>query len=509
MLIRDILKIDNQFRTKGLTDQDDLHPISDLVSDRSLDYDLPTLVNKNFDYNKSVKLCNNADEFKKKFYEKYPFLNGLDMNNLFVAGGSIGNIVKPTNSRSSSDVDFFIYGLSVEEANERIGQWVNNVLNCAKKYVDSRDADEKYKPGYDQTLDCEMIRNNNTLLIKICGSSLQLIFRLYKSKSEVLHGFDLGSSAIGFDGNNVYVTSLGKFCYEHSCNIIDSTRRSTTYEHRLEKYFKRGFNIVLPSLNLGLLRRNYFKYNLSEVCELPHFVFTYSDIVGNKIIVKDFYNKYSDTSDYKLEDIDEYNAFHTNMYNIVNNVDFFYYTSTDITSSTDYMKYRKHEILSKGPRLSKGSVISFYEVLKKDLNHSKIDVMKLKRYIPTEKASVIAKNMVEYSDSDYLENLINKQIQLTLEKVNVLKRKNHSEIHWIVDNPGTQLCGSFNPIFKDESEWYGEYYTPLSPITKGNLTTDKKIFSLGKSLEDISYSNSLCSTSDEEQEVIIYDLDER
>ena len=187
MIIHDILKIDGQFRSKGLTDQDDLHSITDLVSDKTLDYDLPTLVARNFDYNKSVKLCNDGSEFKKKFYEKYPFLNGLNMNNLFIAGGAVGDIVKPSNpSRFKSDVDFFIYALTVKEANERIAEWIHDILNCAKKYVDHRDADKKYKPDYSQSLDCEMIRNNNTLLIKICGVSLQLIFRLYKSKSEIL-----------------------------------------------------------------------------------------------------------------------------------------------------------------------------------------------------------------------------------------------------------------------------------------------------------------------------------
>ena len=43
MLIKDILAIDSQFRSKGLTDKDDLHTIGSLVSDKSLDYDLPTL----------------------------------------------------------------------------------------------------------------------------------------------------------------------------------------------------------------------------------------------------------------------------------------------------------------------------------------------------------------------------------------------------------------------------------------------------------------------------------
>jgi hypothetical protein len=65
-----------------------------------------------------------------------------------------------------------------------------------------------------------------------------------------LHGFDLGSSAVGFDGKDVYFTTLSKFSYENMVNVVDTTRRSTTYERRLHKYLKRGFSIAIPKLDL-------------------------------------------------------------------------------------------------------------------------------------------------------------------------------------------------------------------------------------------------------------------
>uniref|UniRef100_A0A6C0C7L9 Uncharacterized protein n=1 Tax=viral metagenome TaxID=1070528 RepID=A0A6C0C7L9_9ZZZZ len=479
--INKILIKDAKSRYEGITD--DLHPIKSLVSDKILDYDLPTLVKSDFDYNKSTKLCNDIVSFKTTFYEKYPFLVGLDMKNLLVAGGSVGDIVRKQNNRGI-DVDFFVYGLELDEANARVKQWVVDVINCAKKYVvrsdpknkkknkkesssetetESDDVDSedspprKYVPGgkratkKNSDLDCIMVRNNNTLLMNIFGTKLQLIFRLYKTKSEILHGFDLGSSAVGFDGKQVFFTTLGKFCYEHSCNIIDTTRRSTTYECRLEKYFDRGFNIVLSKLDITKLRTEYFAYQMKEVCILPHFVFSYSDIVGNKISLHKFYNKYSITSDYQLEDIDEYKSFSVNIYNLVNDIDFFYYTS----ESTDTEVI---DVLNKPPRLAKGSIIAFYEILKKNISNKNIDVIKLKQFLPIEKIATIVTNLVENKDPTYIDKLIQKQTDMVLKKLAKLEKRDHSVINWITQEPGTQISGSFNPIIKDEKDWYGALY---------------------------------------------------
>lgn len=473
--IQKILAKDAKSRYEGITD--DLHPLKSLVSDKILDYDLPTLVQSNFDYNESIKLCNDIVAFKKTFYEKYPFLVGLDMKNLLIAGGSVGDIVRKQNNRKV-DVDFFVYGLELDEANQRVKQWVVDVINCAKKYLEPKKSKSKKESSSDddtsseysseespprktrgkkctikdRDLDCSMVRNNNTLLINICGTKLQLIFRLYKTKSEILHGFDLGSSAVGFDGKQVLFTTLGKFCYEHSCNIIDTTRRSTTYECRLEKYFDRNFNIVMPKLDITKLRTEYFAYGLKEMCILPYFKFAYTDIIGNKIKSHSFHNKYSVTSDYQLDDIDEYKSFSINIYNLVNDINFFYYTS----ESTDTEVI---DVLNKPPRLAKGSIIAFYELLHKNISNKNIDVIKLKQFLPIEKTATIVTNLIEGKDATYLDTLIKKQTDVVLKKLAKLEKRDHSVINWITQEPGTQVSGSFNPIIKDEKDWYGTFYT--------------------------------------------------
>src|SRR5690606_20981381 len=120
----------------------------------------------------------------------------------------------------------------------------------------------KYFKKHNQNTRYAIINSNNSLTLIIKNINLpnasqfikkdeitiQIIYRLYTSKSEILHGFDIGSSAVGYDGKYVYFTSLSKFAYEYGCNIVDISRRSTTYEQRLIKYLKRGFKIILPDL---------------------------------------------------------------------------------------------------------------------------------------------------------------------------------------------------------------------------------------------------------------------
>ncbi|QGR53919.1 hypothetical protein [Moumouvirus maliensis] len=325
--INKILRIDQKHRTKGITG--DLHTLDTIVSDLTLDYDLPTLCNKRID--KPTILMNNMEKFSEEFYKKYPFLKNVNMDNLLIAGGSVSNIIR--GDKSSGDIDFFVYGLNTKKATKRVEQWLLDILvrNNIEKESDNKSNDPKEKNRY--IIDeYKIIKNKSSISILIDDDyKVQLIFRLYKSISEILHGFDLGSSAVGFDGKQVYFTSLGKFCHEYSCNIIDTTRRSTTYEYRLIKYFNRGFNIVLPKLNLKKLRTNYLKFNEIEICEMPYFIFSYSEITGNKIRVKNFHNKFINNSNYKLEPINPINIYYQSLkinINLINDIDYFYYVSS-------------------------------------------------------------------------------------------------------------------------------------------------------------------------------------
>ena len=102
---------------------------------------------------------------------------------------------------------------------------------------------EDYPHLYNEDIeeDIQCYYNGNTVNVIVNGLKIQFILRLYNTKSEILHGFDLGSSAIGSDGENVYFTNLSKFCYENMVNIFDGRKRSTTYEQDRENTLKKDF----------------------------------------------------------------------------------------------------------------------------------------------------------------------------------------------------------------------------------------------------------------------------
>ena len=79
--------------------------------------------------------------------------------------------------------------------------------------------------------------------------SIQVISRLYKSPSEILSGFDLDCSCVGFNGSEVFVAPRAIRAFNTRCNMIDMTRRSLSYEARLFKYAKRGFATVLRGMS--------------------------------------------------------------------------------------------------------------------------------------------------------------------------------------------------------------------------------------------------------------------
>lgn len=85
------------------------------------------------------------------------------------------------------------------------------------------------------------------------GLKVQVVLRIYKTVEEVLNGFDLGSSAMAWDGESLLFTFAGLLAANHGANVVNLVAKRQTYEARLAKYFRRGFDIVLPGLNVQAL----------------------------------------------------------------------------------------------------------------------------------------------------------------------------------------------------------------------------------------------------------------
>jgi hypothetical protein len=75
---------------------------------------------------------------------------------------------------------------------------------------------------------------------------IQHILRLYKSLSEIVHGFDLDCVGIIFDGDKLWCTRRTHFSLIKKMNYFDPKRASPSYAYRLVKYMAREFAIFLP-----------------------------------------------------------------------------------------------------------------------------------------------------------------------------------------------------------------------------------------------------------------------
>jgi hypothetical protein len=148
---------------------------------------------------------------------------------IFPAGGFY------TNPFITTDIDLFFVGCTKEEACEimetfeQIFKEVHpNKEKSFKRNVGTTTFIKKHPDSYG------------------ISDSYQFIHRRYPTLSHVIGGFDLSCSMIAFDGKHVVANSLGAWAWVNRTIVIDISRRSLSFEHRLMKYYKRGFDLIFP-----------------------------------------------------------------------------------------------------------------------------------------------------------------------------------------------------------------------------------------------------------------------
>jgi ankyrin repeat protein len=137
------------------------------------------------------------------------------------------NVVAP-----ASDVDLFLYGLSNEEAVEKIKQIERSIKDAILSETTT-------------------IRTKNAITIASQHPvrHVQIVLRIYKNISEILAGFDVDCSCVAYDGKQIWSTPRAITSLMTQVNEVDLTRRSPSYESRLSKYSHRGFEIHWPQLD--------------------------------------------------------------------------------------------------------------------------------------------------------------------------------------------------------------------------------------------------------------------
>ncbi|KAK6523146.1 hypothetical protein TWF694_006041 [Orbilia ellipsospora] len=198
-------------------------------------------------------------------------LKDLNWNHIVAAGSSVMTPLLPVPEKSAesdsalrryyhstfaptSDIDLFIYGTKDESVAIKRIEAVEKTIT---KNLSNAGKNEKKKPVLS-------IRTKNTITIvsEYPHRHIQIVLRLYTSVSEILTGFDVSCACAAFNGKQVYANPRAIVSWMLQCNDVDLSRRSPSYEFRLAKYRKRGFEIYYPDLNRKVVDPTIYERNL-------------------------------------------------------------------------------------------------------------------------------------------------------------------------------------------------------------------------------------------------------
>lgn len=385
----------------------------------------------------------------------FPLLRSIrhTMNNVFIAGGAITNVITRMSTAyitGKSDVDIFIYGLSEIEANTKICAIINsfNEAIAAKKEKARRKHDRP--DGYYVV---KTVKNKYTLSIRFRRRWYQIIFRLYKTRSEILHGFDVGASAVGWDGDEIYFTTLGCFSHLTNRNIHDPQRASPTYKERLIKYMERGFTITMPYISHKLDP----VHAVSESCYYPekHLKSTHVKVNNRKYYrVKYCFEKTPEAGSEPsvscgYSSIMNKGIHRIAMINAMLDVDYYwsYYDGDTIPMIHQFDKMII-PIPSFDVFLSAAQSGNVYNIYKFFSEEDSIRIIKAMhgremhviKSIALNRHAVVESQLYEFEDS-----------------------RRNTNIEWMTENPGAQgrVSGSVKPRPTDPKDYWGIHYKPF------------------------------------------------
>jgi hypothetical protein len=192
----------------------------------------------------------------------------MDWSNVVVAGSAVVTSLLPvpteynTSKRAlreyyhnklapASDVDLFLYGLTEDQAIEKIKQIEQRIRNSI-------------------LTETTTVRTKNaiTIVSQYPTRHVQIVLRIYRSISEILTGFDVDCSCAAYDGKQVYTSPRALVAYMTQMNTIDLTRRSPSYENRLSKYSRRGFEVYWPLLDRSRIDPTLFERSFGRTLGL-------------------------------------------------------------------------------------------------------------------------------------------------------------------------------------------------------------------------------------------------
>ncbi|KAF7300977.1 putative ankyrin repeat protein [Mycena indigotica] len=218
----------------------------------------------------SACMVADLEEFQKNWsmFSEGSLFQLLDWSNVVAAGGSVLACLEPLPESAketrrsmrkhyhsaaypTSDVDLFLWGMTPEQAEAKI----------LKIYEAVRDS-----VPWDVT--CVRTKHTVSIHCQYPYRSVQIVLRLYSSPAEILAGFDIDAPCVLYNGSRVYASPRAIIAMMRQCNTVDMTRRSPSYEVRLAKYARRGFEVFVPSLSRSEVDPTIYERSIARITGL-------------------------------------------------------------------------------------------------------------------------------------------------------------------------------------------------------------------------------------------------
>ena len=271
--------------------------------------------------------------FKKLFFEEFPALKGMSWDNVCVRGGAVLDLLL---ARPVHDIDFFIVGLADDAAvAKRAAQLIDFLLHAERATIalineayekgkggdaagrgagrsgrrsaaagggDDEDEDEQpvsygaYGAGGDVTrymsgpmrIDIKAVRAGSVVTLKagVLPVAVQIVLCGFESPEALASSADMHVCGVIFDGETVRMNGEARWSLENMAIRVGDGRFPRM--SRLKKYFDKGFDMVLPGLDVAKMPTAYLPLGLLDAIVTPKLRFAYSAVEGKKISLSRF-----------------------------------------------------------------------------------------------------------------------------------------------------------------------------------------------------------------------------
>lgn len=324
-------------------------------------------------------------------------------------------------------------------------------------FVCDEDAANKYMYSCEQFYHYDSVSNlwgYNKVDEDFNYQNIQFIHRLYQSPAQIVYGFDLDCVGILYDGTDLWATERTMYAIQNRVNWFDPIRASPSYTYRLSKYKSRGFDIQLPMFTDNNINREQMDRFLQKITDIFVEKVTVSEPIGD-IEDREYSEKFLSVISPYLKNVNSDVLNH--LYSFINNRFQNKSTLGSIIHAIDNF-LEKDTIPSDS--VSGLILAKYYGVICTKFKRSDYDKEERAKYVYS-----TCKSEDEHVND--LNRYFKKDLSLEDSKtfaLEIQQQRKDKKIVWKVQDPMTQITGTFQPEpIGDIIQWYSQspFYSPI------------------------------------------------